>query len=198
MQPAPVDIPHHQQATDYTCGPATMKMVLDALWGLRVEEESLATRLGTDPHIGTRQRVLVRFVDELGLQAVVRHTDTDLDEIRALMASGHVVIVCYWLAEEDTDHYAVVQSIAPDHVTLQDPWAGPDTRIELADFDLHWRCDPNVLARRDRWLLAIKAPSRAMEPVEAAPVPAVAVGTPPPAGMAPGTRPANRPPRPAA
>lgn len=159
-QHAPLTIPHHQQATDYTCGPASMMMVLDALWGIRIEEDSLARRLETTASIGTRQKVLARFVDELGLEALVRHTDTKIDEIRQLMADGHVVIVCYWLASEDTDHYAVVQRIGPATLVLQDPWAGPDTVISVPEFDAHWRGDPAVPTRHDRWLLAIKVPER--------------------------------------
>lgn len=155
---APVDIPHHGQETDHTCGPATMRMVLDALWGIRVEEGSLAERLGTRPCIGTRQRVLARFVDDLGLEAVVRHTDTDLAEVGRLMDAGHVVVVCYWLTAGETDHYAVVSRVDGDRIVLQDPWTGPDTELPLEVFDAAWRCDPGVPLRRDRWLLAVRVP----------------------------------------
>lgn len=155
---APVQIPHHGQETDHTCGPAALRMILDALWGIRVEEESLAKRLGTDAHIGTRQRVLARFVGELGLEAVVHHTDTDVSEIGRLMDEGHVVVVCYWLDAEDTDHYAVVSRIDGHRIVLQDPWTGPETELSLEVFDAAWRCDNTVANRRDRWLLAVRVP----------------------------------------
>ncbi len=153
-----MDIPHHTQETDYTCGPAAMKMVLDALWGIRIEETSLAARLETTEPMGTRQKVLLRFVGELGLEAVVHHTDTAVTEIGQLMADGYVVIVCYWLADEDTDHYAVVAHVDVDHIVLQDPWVGPETVWDWEYFDAHWRSDPAVVHRRDRWLLAVKVP----------------------------------------
>lgn len=149
-------VPHHQQEEDHTCGPASVKMVLDAIWGLRIEESNLAQHLETAEDIGTRQRVMARFMEGLGLQATVRHTDTTLDELRAL-AHDHVVIVCYWLAPEDTDHYAVVTGWHGDHLLLNDPWIGPETRMTWDEFDAHWYADSSVHGRRDRWLLAVKA-----------------------------------------
>lgn len=152
-------IPHHYQETDHTCGPAALKMVLEHLWGIRVAEESLAARLGTDDFIGTRQRVLVRFIEELGLQGQERHTDTTIADLERLLDDGYVVMVCYYLEEEATDHYAVVQAVTRDHMVLQDPWLGPGTTLAREMFDAHWYSDPKVPARRDRWLLAIRARS---------------------------------------
>jgi len=156
--PSPVSIPYHAQETDVTCGPAAVKMVLDSLWGLRVEEASLATKLGTDAHIGTRQRVLATFLDAMGFEATVRHTDTKIEAIGQFMKSGHVIIVCYWLQSEDTDHYAVVEEIDAQRITLADPWTGPRTRIGIEDFDAAWRGDYLVPNRRDRWMLAVRVP----------------------------------------
>ncbi len=152
----PIDIQHHKQQTDYTCGPAALKMALDGLVGVRLPEAELASAMGTTPDIGTRQRMMYKFADEMGMVAYVKHTDTPLAAIRDAMADGHVVIVCYWLAPEDTDHYAVVAGIKDDHIILNDPWAGPETVMELDDFDNHWLGDDAVEGRRDRWMLAIK------------------------------------------
>ncbi len=151
-----MEIAHHTQLTDYTCGPAAMKMALDGLVGLRLPEAELASAMGTREDIGTRQRMMYRFADELGLIAYVKHTDTTLGDIREAMATGHIVIVCYWLAMEDTDHYAVVAGIKSDRIILNDPWAGPETTLALDEFDAHWLGDDAVEGRRDRWMLAIK------------------------------------------
>lgn len=158
MVHAPVDIPHHGQQTDYTCGPAAMKMVLDAVAGLQLPEGHLADAMGTDPDIGTRQRMMHRFADELGLETFVRHTDTTLNEVRDAMRTGHVVIVCYWLPGEDTDHYAVVQQITPEAVVLHDPWEGPDTAMATETFEADWIGDHHVEDRRHRWMLAVRTP----------------------------------------
>lgn len=158
MPAAPVDIPHHSQEEDHTCGPAAVKMVLDALWGVRVDEESLAERLGTRADIGTRQRTITAFLQGLGLDAQPRHTDTTLADLRGLLRD-HVVIVCYWLAPEDTDHYAVVTAMDDVHITLADPWTGPESRWPLAWFDEHWYGDASVEGRRDRWLVAVRPPT---------------------------------------
>ncbi len=151
-----MEIAHHAQLTDYTCGPAAMKMALDGLVGLRLPEADLASAMGTRADIGTRQRMMYRFADELGLIAYVKHTNSQIEDIREAMATGHVVIVCYWLAPEDTDHYAVVAGLRGDRIILNDPWAGPATEMPLDEFDAHWLGDDAVEGRRDRWMLALK------------------------------------------
>lgn len=201
-QDAPVPIPHHPQETDHTCGPAALKMVLDALWGLRVEEERLAQHLGTEPGVGTRQRVMARFLGGLGVRAVVRHTDTRIDDIRAAMRTRHVVLVCYWLPDEGTDHYAVVARVLPDHIVLQDPWKGPGWTLDLATFERDWRSDATVATRRHRWFVAIEVPPAAGAP-PALPVPVVLRGGTPAvkpgaAVPTPAARTAAASPRPAA
>ncbi len=160
---APIDIPHHEQETDFTCGPAALKMVLDGLWGIRIEEQSLAEQLGTDAHIGTRQKVLAKFVEDLGLESVVHHSTTKVSEIGQLMRARHVVIVCYWLESENTDHYAVVSRINNREIVLHDPWTGPESSMSLEEFDAAWRGDSSVPMRRDRWLLAVRVPAKLAE-----------------------------------
>lgn len=158
MRRSPVPVPHHRQEEDHTCGPASVKMVLDAIWGLRIEEESLAERMDTAQDIGTRQRVMARFMERVGLAATVRHTDTTLAELGDLMRD-HVVIVCYWLSAEETDHYAVVTHLGPESIELNDPWLGPESTMTRDEFDAHWYGDSTVEGRHDRWALAVKVPA---------------------------------------
>ncbi len=152
---APIELPHHQQQTDHTCGPAAIKMVLDAL-GHSLPERTLERVMDTDPSIGTRQRIMARFADELGLAVRVRHSDTDVAEIRDAMAKGEVVIVCYWLSHEDTDHYAVVSGIRPGAIILHDPWEGPEYVVAIEEFDRNWIGDDRVPGRMHRWMMAIQ------------------------------------------
>lgn len=133
-------------------------MVLDGIEAARFSERELARALGTDPEIGTRQRVLDRFVRGLGLDAFTRHSDTRLAEISEAMRSGHVVIVCYWLAVEETDHYAVVTRLTREAIVLHDPWEGPETVMAAESFEQDWLGDDAVAGRRDRWMLAIRVP----------------------------------------
>jgi ABC-type bacteriocin/lantibiotic exporter with double-glycine peptidase domain len=155
---APVDVPHHYQQTDHTCGPATMKMVMEGVLGVEEDEQKLATAMGTSFAPGTRQRVMLEFARRNGMAAFERHTDTAVEEIRTLMKTGHVVVVCYFLPDEGYDHYAVVHSITSKKILLNDPWFGPETELDLESFDANWRSDPKVETRRHRWLMAIKVP----------------------------------------
>ncbi|HET6398066.1 MAG TPA: nuclear transport factor 2 family protein [Candidatus Thermoplasmatota archaeon] len=154
------DLPHHRQKTDHTCGPAALRMVLGA-FGQAHSENDLARDLGTEPRVGTRQLAMVRWLQSRGMRTTVRHTTTTLADIHRLLAAGQAVIVCYWMEDERTDHYAVVRHIGPDGITLADPWRGPDTTMPLDEFEVHWRGDPHVGSRRDRWLVGIRPPAQA-------------------------------------
>jgi predicted double-glycine peptidase len=157
--PAPVPIPHHFQETDYTCGAASVKMVLEALGLDHVDEAALARRLGTDDEIGTRQRRIVEELRRRGWDVAESHTTTSLDAIRHAMLDGRVVLVLYHLEAEKTDNYAVVRRIGPNRILLHDPWTGPDTEWPLAEFDALWHTRDGVPGRRDRWMVAVRAPT---------------------------------------
>ena len=151
-----MDFPHHYQETDYTCGPAAMKMVVQGLLGEERPEAVLAAVMGTRDAHGTRQRSMLRFARLVGLAAFERHTDTTVEEVRALVADGHVVVVCYFLPEEGYDHYAVVQAIGRGRVRLLDPWYGPGREMSIEAFDRNWRSDERVATRRHRWFMAVR------------------------------------------
>jgi ABC-type bacteriocin/lantibiotic exporter with double-glycine peptidase domain len=160
---SPVPIPHHFQQTEYTCGPSSLAMMLEAVWGIPVPEAHLNQRLATNAEIGTRQRAIREYLLGLGLDVLERHTDTALDEIRLAMKDGRVVLVLYHLElpEEHTDHYAVVVRIGPNSVLLHDPYRGPATRMTLGEFDAAWRTDGSVQGRKNRWMLAVHVPTPA-------------------------------------
>ncbi len=152
-----VAIPHHFQETEYTCGAASLRMVLEAVAGVALEENDLAQALRSNEQIGTRQRRLRQFMTDLGLNVQEFDTDTRLDTIRNCMASGRVVLILYHLQVEATDHYAVVLRIGPRRILLQDPWTGPATEMDLDAFDAAWRTKDGVAGRRSRWMLAVAA-----------------------------------------
>lgn len=158
-EPGRGNLPHHYQETDVTCGPAAIKMALDALLGVKVDEETLAVHLGTNDAIGTRQRVIERFIERVGLEGEVRHTTTRIADLREALRSGQVVLVCYFMSEEETDHYALVVDMTADHIVLHDPWYGPNIHWPLDVFDAHWFADPAVPKRQSRWMLAIHPPT---------------------------------------
>jgi len=159
----PVDVPHHFQETDHTCGPAALKMVLESLWGTVLDEDELAELLATDHPNGTGQRAIEVLLSRSGLAVRSFDTETTLDELRPLLAQGHVIIVLYYLEVQSTDHYAVVTAIDDQHVVLSDPLLGPDIRLPRAEFESSWESRENIPGRRDRWALAVR--NRGVSPV---------------------------------
>lgn len=152
----PLDIPHHFQKTDHTCGPASLRMVFDSLWGATLPEAELADWLATDIDTGTRQRTIEGLVRRFGLSARSSHTETTIDDLRELLRCGHVIMVLYHLEAETTDHYAVVKRITDDEVVLNDPWLGPDVCLTTEDFEAMWVSKDDVPGRKDRWALAVR------------------------------------------
>lgn len=157
-RPGAVRVPHFFQQTEHTCGPAAMRMVLKALLGREEPEEVLAARLGTEPVRGTWHHELASFAEREGLRWRIRRGRSSLDDLEELLDAGHVVVVCYWIPEDRTDHYALVQRVTEDHVELIDPWYGPHHRLPRDEFDRNWRSDRCFPLRQDRWMMAIRPP----------------------------------------
>lgn len=156
----PHGLPHHYQMREHTCGPASVKMVFDHLWGTDTSEAELADWLASNQQIGTRQRAIARLVERFGFDVRTYDTDTTTDDLRKALAAGHVVIVLYHLADDDEtfDHYAVVKQITPDEVVLHDPYLGPDLALPVEAFEALWAAVDGVPGRKDRWAIAVKDP----------------------------------------
>jgi len=151
-------VPHHFQQTEHTCGPAAMRMVLHALLGRDEPEAELAATLGTEPARGTWHHELATFAEREGLRWKVRRGRSTVQDLQDLLDTGHVVVVCYWIPEDRTDHYALVKAVSDTEIRLLDPWYGPDHRMPLAAFVRNWRSDRAFPLRQDRWIMAIRPP----------------------------------------
>lgn len=56
------------QDTNYTCGPSSLKMAL-SVYGIYYDEQTLTTRLGCKPKIGTENGAIIKFANSIGLKA---------------------------------------------------------------------------------------------------------------------------------
>jgi predicted double-glycine peptidase len=131
-------IPFYEQNTDYTCGPASLRMVL-AYYGRSIPEEELVPLLGTNDAMGTERNRMGEIIKSHNL-IPFEQTDATLDDLRHLLQNQMPVIVRYLEEEENSDHYGVVVGINDTHIILNDPWFGPDRRHELGTFLIRWPC----------------------------------------------------------
>lgn len=143
-------VPHHRQINDWTCGPATLQMVLGA-FGVRATQRGLMMIAGTNPRHGTTRAGLVRALRQKGFRADARHGRT-LAELDAALRAGKAVIVLYIEKEADEAHYAIYLGQSRDRVVLNDPWHGPRCAVPRTEFLKRWR---GSAKKWTRWALTV-------------------------------------------
>ena len=148
-----MEIPYFKQETDWTCGPAVMRMIL-ASFGIQKTEEELAEQLETNTEKGTLYGNLLKLAERYGFRHM-SDINGNLNDLKNLIKEGFKVIVCYYCPEEDTDHYAIVKDIDSDFVYLLDPWYGPDYSFSLKEFINMWKNDPKYSEIKG-WFVALK------------------------------------------
>ena len=146
-------IPYYKQKFAYTCGPAVMRMVLEAL-GISRTEEQLAQMLHTSMRIGTPNRMFSRVFERFKFSYTVgRHGRTH--NLIDLLRKKHLIIVCYFYPPEKVGHFAVVKKIANRKIYLLDPAAGPEVTYRTYEFARLWN-KTGMFDREKGWLIAVK------------------------------------------
>lgn len=143
--------PHYHQETDYTCGPAALRMVA-ASCGIKKSEKFFARLLKTNARIGTKNRAFATASKKLGFMYNVKE-NTRVSHLKKLLKSGYRVIVCYYHPKERVGHYAVVAKITKTRMYLLDPFSGPRHTYTLRVFSKIWRGEYE-LSRH--WCIAIR------------------------------------------
>jgi len=145
-------LPYHRQQRFNTCGPACMRMVLEA-FGIKKSEQELAKALKTNIFRGTLHKDMVKaaWLYDLRYASFSNATIKDLKEFQT---KGYQIIVCY-KPPEDFYHYAVLRGIDDTHIHLYDPWYGPLTKWELKIFLTRWKSNP-LFENKKKWFIALK------------------------------------------
>lgn len=138
-------LPMTRQATDYTCGPASLQSIL-AYYGDEWREDTLARELKSDPEQGTNYREIVRFARENGLTAEARQGMSIADLAHAVKEKRPVIVAIQAWADQprayagwEDGHYCVVVGIDDANVYLMDPSTiGNYTFIPIPQFLARW------------------------------------------------------------
>ncbi len=139
---------YFKQSSDWTCGPACMRMVLHS-FGIKKSDTQLIKLMHSNKLRGTLNREFPALCEKLRLSYVVRRNGS-VGEIKEFLPWCKI-IVCYWLPDEKTGHYAVVRKINKNRIYLIDPWFGPNHSLPLSYFNRNWRGK-----EEKRWFIAIK------------------------------------------
>jgi len=125
----------HKQATNYSCGPASLKMALSH-FNISKSERSLIKLTGAKAGFGCNPEDIVRAAKIIGLEARYIKTSS-IKEIRRLLDKEHSLIVD-WFSPSVAGHYSVVVALDKKYITLADPEIGKLNRLTIADFVNHW------------------------------------------------------------
>lgn len=149
-------IPFYKQDTEYTCGPASLQMVLSFLGDFKSEFE-LARRAKTSKETGTSHGGMIETAKREGFFVYV-NSDSSAEEIKYFLGLGHPVIVDFLEPSSNIGHYGVATAIKKgglffrETICLNDPWNGGDFKILLNEFEKRWR-DP--LTKSKCWLMVV-------------------------------------------
>jgi predicted double-glycine peptidase len=149
-------VPFFEQGTEYTCGPASMRMVLEFI-GIKRTEKQLMKLLRTNKVRGTWLKFFPRLAERYKLNYVVKR-NSSIRDVRRLLKKGYGIIVCYSpgrTPDYTVDHYSVVRRVDSKNIYLLDPWDGPKTTYSIQYFESIWRCDPTHEDEK-KWLFAVK------------------------------------------
>ncbi|MBI5037538.1 MAG: C39 family peptidase [Candidatus Kerfeldbacteria bacterium] len=145
-------IPYFHQKTDYTCGPAVVRMILRH-FKKNISEASLSRRLKTNRAIGTHPRAIITFLRRAGLYVYLNESST-MAELAFLISKKYPVIVLYREPVDNEGHYAIVVEINRRIITLHDPWHGRHFKISPRSFNARWQTfEPGMRSRH--WLIAV-------------------------------------------
>lgn len=146
-------IPFFKQQQDWTCGPASLRMVLHS-FGMVKTENALVKLLQKKGEPGTPNRSLPEAAEKLKLNYVVRR-NASIADVKWYLNQGFGVIISYFDTIEKVGHFAVVKKIDAKKIHLLDPWHGPEHKHLLNDFLPNWR---SGFDKDKRWFIAIKKP----------------------------------------
>ena len=147
-------IPYFEQEREYTCGPASARMVLASV-GVRRKEHQVARVLGTK-RVGTKDDDFIKLARKYGLRYLYMR-NASLHRLRRLQHEGYKIIVSYYYAPDKVGHYAVLKKVGSGYVHLFDPWAGPKHRYKISYFQKLWNW--SVCSEPDtnrRWFFAVR------------------------------------------
>jgi predicted double-glycine peptidase len=143
--------PYFKQDTDFSCGAVVAQMVL-AWYGIRESELHLMQRLHTNKTYGTHHNEMIHLFTAHGLFVFANNNST-FEDIAHHLAQNVPVVLHYTDPNDMSEgHYALCTGINHTHITLHDPWYGPQHSYNMADFLALWK-DPE--GEFEQWLLAV-------------------------------------------
>lgn len=144
------------QKTDYTCGNACFRMVLNHLGLEDVPEETLVKEMNTSMCHGTHYSSMIDIAKKYNLDYICKE-NSSLEEIDNLTKDGWCVVIGYTC---DIPHLAIYLSNNKNHLFLNDPFFGEDVAHLISKFvRTKWYFDTELYDEtgiKNKWFIAYK------------------------------------------
>lgn len=126
------------QITNYACGAAALKIVLD-YYNLNLSQEKIMKLARTTKEKGTDPKDIAAAAKELGFKVVWRQRWT-VDEVKRSLKKGIPVIANFQLEHKKGEgHYAVIIGFTKNEFIISDPHSGFSFRkVNIDKFMSHW------------------------------------------------------------
>lgn len=149
-----IKIPYYKQQTEYTCGPASVRMIL-ASFGIKKSESQIAQKVLVTKKFGTSRKNIQKLLSFFGIRfTVYSHASLSLAD-RALQKGNTLIINYFDLPPDPEDHYAVIVGITSSHIILHDPYWGRYFEIKRTVFLKRWR-NQKLKKKYTGWMIEIQ------------------------------------------
>lgn len=129
-----LNVPYFKQERDYSCGPASLRMLLAFHAIVKTEEE--LRELAKTSFSGTCNDVLAETASRFRMCIV--HSNFSLQGLFQCLSQNIPVLVNFINPTNEQGHFAVAVGYTETHVILNDPQNGKEYTIEHAEFERRW------------------------------------------------------------
>ncbi|MBI4441577.1 peptidase C39 family protein [Candidatus Woesearchaeota archaeon] len=119
-KPVVIPVPYYGQETEFTCGPAVLKMVLHYN-GEYYGERRLRKYAQTSPLEGTNHEKMIRAARTLGYHCFVRQNAAPRD-VKRFINKGYPVIINWQEPDTQDGHYSVLFGYLKAAFLMHDPY----------------------------------------------------------------------------
>lgn len=124
-------------------------------YGGAITQHDAALLANTNEQTGTSTEGLVAALVSRGLRVDAAESRS-INDVREALGREHIAVVCYTEPVLEWGHYAIVESVQDDTVTLIDPDARTGkTSLKLDEFERRWK-DP-LFTKTVRWAAFVSA-----------------------------------------
>lgn len=139
-----------RQRTEYSCGPASLKMVFGFL-GDKKSEKSLRKKARTNKISGTKHKWMIKTATQEGFHCYA-NSNSSLHEIKHFLVLGLPVIIDYTEPSQNIGHYSVIIGYKKNKIIMNDPWNGKDFTISEKKLANRWH---DTITRSNGWIMVI-------------------------------------------